>query len=35
MIFSVQAAQRLDSRGMPTVKVTVTTDKGIEEQNAG
>ncbi|RDW83045.1 hypothetical protein BP5796_04536 [Coleophoma crateriformis] len=29
MITSIEAAQRLDSRGKPTVQVWVTTDKGI------
>jgi hypothetical protein len=29
-ITSITAAQRLDSRGNPTVQVTLTTDKGIQ-----
>jgi enolase len=28
MISSIRAAQRIDSRGKPTVQVTVATDKG-------
>lgn len=33
MIYSIRAAQRLDSRGKPTVRVTVRTGKGTNRRS--